>query len=179
MSCSSLSCVKAENTVRILSAKPEWHKAQARFMRSLCMENEGKKSSSASPFGYYRVSMEGDHKIFSFGSDITAAGSPDIFVFRQRYLRSYQLTREEDNSKTISDRMKRWLEEKKKKKKKREAVTGKSKSNKLKSTSRSCTETCFKFLFCFVAKVDVHHQAFQSHAASPINFSTIPSRLFL
>ncbi|KAJ9170805.1 hypothetical protein P3X46_018881 [Hevea brasiliensis] len=172
MSCSSLSCVKAENPVRILSAKPEWHKAQARFMRSLCMEKEGKKRAtcaySASPFGYYRMSMEGDHKVFSFGSDITDTGSPDSYVFRQRYLRSYQLTREEENSKT-----------KDKKKKKRGESTGKSKSNKLATTSRSCVETCFKFLFCFVAKVDVHHQAFQKQAASASNFSTIPSRLFL
>ncbi|KDP31823.1 hypothetical protein JCGZ_12284 [Jatropha curcas] len=140
MSCSSLGCVKAENPVKILSAKPEWHKSQATFIRNLCMEKEKERRVNNIS------STDHNYKIrFCFGSDICANGSPDNFVFRQRYLRSYQLTRDDQlKKKTVKEKMKRWFVEKK------------GKSKLLRSyNSGSCAETCLKFLLCFVAKVDV------------------------
>lgn len=138
MSYSSLSCAREGNPVRILSAKPEWHITQARFLRSLCIEKQGKKkrtcsiySPSPSTFGYHRRSNEGDE---CFGSD-----RPDSFLLRQRYLRSYKLTREEGTGKCVSDKIKKWFEQKKKK--------TKGKSNKYPSGFG----TCFNFQFCFVA----------------------------
>ncbi|CAK7339492.1 unnamed protein product [Dovyalis caffra] len=162
VSCHSLTRASTENQSRIRSAKPEWDKLQARFIKSFNMEKEEEDSittptriaSSLSfpAFGYSKVTKEGD-KIYSFGSDIT--GSPDIFVCRQRYLRSYVFTREEENNKSNNDntkggleKIKRWFEVKKKGK-------GKAKGKPEITNPCSCSDTCLKFLLRYIPKADV------------------------
>ncbi|KAL3583409.1 hypothetical protein D5086_014470 [Populus alba] len=68
-------------------------------------------SLSFHPFGYHKLTEVGG-EIFSFGSDI--AGSPDNYVCRQRYLRSYVFTREEESNKSFVQKVKRLFKGKKK-----------------------------------------------------------------
>ncbi|KAF9678386.1 hypothetical protein SADUNF_Sadunf07G0029600 [Salix dunnii] len=146
MSSHALTSASAEkSSSRILSAKPEWDKLQARFLQSLRIEKE-REGISAKPtdhiasslsfqhLGYQKVTEEGG-KIFSFGSDLT--GSPDNYVCRQRYLRSYVFTRDEEGSKSVVEKFKRLFKHKKK---------GKSGN----ANSCSFSDTCLKFLCCIV-----------------------------
>ncbi|KAJ6378700.1 hypothetical protein OIU78_028845 [Salix suchowensis] len=134
-----------KSSSRILSAKPEWDKSQARFVQRFSVAKEGDgisakptdhiaSSLSFQNFGYQKVTEEGG-KIFSFGSDST--GSPDNYVCRQRYLRSYVFTREEEGSKSVVGKFKRLFKHKKK---------GKSGN----ANSFSFSDTCLKFLRCIV-----------------------------
>ncbi|KAJ6419999.1 hypothetical protein OIU84_030010 [Salix udensis] len=108
------------------------------MMSSHALTSAEKSSSRISHFGYQKVTEE-DGKIFSFGSDST--GSPDNYVCRQRYLRSYVFTREEEGSKSVVGKFKRLFRQKKK---------GKSGN----ANSCSFSDTCLKFLGCIV-KADV------------------------
>ncbi|KAB5547705.1 hypothetical protein DKX38_011111 [Salix brachista] len=137
-----------KSSSRILSAKPEWDKSQARFLQSFSVaKGDGisakptdhiASSLSFQHFGYQKVTEEGG-KIYPFGSDST--GSPDNYVCRQRYLRSYVFTREEEGSKSVVEKFKRLFKQKK---------AGKSGN----ANSCSFSDTCLKFLCCIV-KADV------------------------
>ncbi|KAL9341009.1 hypothetical protein Peur_067228 [Populus x canadensis] len=155
MSSHALTTASAGNSSRILSAKPEWDKLQARFMQSLSIEKERERSTaipthiasslSFHPFGYHKVTEVGG-EIFSFGSDI--AGSPDNYVCRQRYLRSYVFKREEESNKSVVQKVKRFFKDKKK---------GEGKARGKSGNTNSCSfyDTCLKFLLCSIVKVDV------------------------
>lgn len=163
ISCNSIGCVSAaENTTRIRSAKPDWNKAQARFMQNLSMEKERGNTSTfdpspfASPFGY-NMPMKGDTRC-PFGSG-NINRSPDNYACRQIYLRSYTFSKDEENNKsTIVEKTKRWFNKKKK---------GKSKA---KGKYSFCVETFLKFLLCCITEVDVQAQR---PAASTNNISRL------
>ena len=92
-----------DGPARILSAKPEWHsKELSRFQRNLTIEKE--RSEHASSLGYNNNNN---------GTVPTKEGvvssehnrSPDAYLLRQRYLRSYTFTREDDETNIDDSKM--------------------------------------------------------------------------
>ncbi|CAN0864402.1 hypothetical protein LINGRAHAP2_LOCUS8946 [Linum grandiflorum] len=76
------------------SAKPEWHNSQAKFIINLCNIEKQRQQLAAS-----NVIFSSSHFVYEekkgFGSR-NDTSSPDSYVWRQRFLRSYTFTREED-----------------------------------------------------------------------------------
>ncbi|CAL1380409.1 unnamed protein product [Linum trigynum] len=169
MSCNSKVCVDVENQFpQRRSVKPEWHKAHARFIINLCMEKEraancnNSVASSFSSSSYSSLRAEAEEGSI-YGSWFTGGSknntsSPDAYVWRQRYLRSYTFTREEESSNerkkkgvhgVVLKRVKRWTNQM------FEGSTTATEGKKKKKSS-STVDGCLKFLLSFVAQVDVH-----------------------
>ncbi|CAI0429383.1 unnamed protein product [Linum tenue] len=117
MSCNSKFCVDDKNEFsQRRSIKPDWHKAHARFIINLCMEKErGANNGNNNTAGSFSSSYE---SLFSCGWKNNTS-SPDVYVWRQRYLRSYNFTREEESSDerkkkglrgVVLGKVKRWYE---------------------------------------------------------------------
>ncbi|CAN1814845.1 hypothetical protein LINPERHAP1_LOCUS27245 [Linum perenne] len=102
------------------SAKPDWQKSEAKFLMNL-IAKEQEASNCTDVTNDAMIFCEEDGE---FGSR-NETSSPDTYVWRQMYLRSYTFTREEDHEeeekkmvvlelfRSVSKSVKRWMKMKK------------------------------------------------------------------
>ncbi|KAK9285065.1 hypothetical protein L1049_024250 [Liquidambar formosana] len=122
-------CVDAQNPVKVSLMKlHRWAEADAEFLRLVSISKD-KESSSPNPAA-------------------TPTRYESSIASRQRYLRSYTFSKQEEKS--VAQRTIKWFKEKPK--------TTRSASKNRTSARGSCTflDAVFNFLFTCVAKVDVH-----------------------
>ncbi|CAN1814844.1 hypothetical protein LINPERHAP1_LOCUS27244 [Linum perenne] len=164
LSCNSKVCVdvaiapEINQVTRRRYAKPEWHKSQAKFIINLCIEKQRRQQQqqATSSKGNNIVIFDEEGGFESRFGSRNATSSPDSYVWRQRFLRSYTFTRKEDSRKTkrkmvvglLPNVLKRmWI-------KKVNVVNGIHKEGK--KICGCCVHGCLRFLLCFFGqKFDV------------------------
>ncbi|CAL1380411.1 unnamed protein product [Linum trigynum] len=157
MSGNSKVCVDGENQFpERRSIKPDWHKAHARFIINLCMEKErGANNGNNNTAGIFSSSSY--ESLFSGGWKNNTS-SPDVYVWRQRYLRSYNFTREEESSDerkkkglhgVVLGKVQRWTNQM------FECSSSTTKEEEKKKKSSCTVDGGIKFLLSFAATVDV------------------------